>query len=318
MRKFLKKICIMIICILIFFTGMFLINYLVVGSQYTNSYQAAFVDKLERLNSIDEPKIILVGHSNLAFGMNSEELQKEFGMPVVNLGLHGGLGNVFYEEAAKKNINKGDIVVICNSSYADDGNIYDPDLAWITIDCNKSMYGIFSIKDWIRLFPAYNNYWWDSFKMWITKTGNRYEDGCYARNAFNECGDVIVRPDSLQMDVEDYFSQMQIAAPEVNDICTKRLNRLNDYCTNRGAKMVVAGFPIAYGAYSVYDEKDFEDFQAKLEESLDCEVISDFRDYFYPYDYFYNTYLHLNEKGAQARTTQLISDLKKWMSGQEQ
>lgn len=82
--------------------------------------------------------------------------------------------------------------------------------------------------------------------------------------------------------------------------------------------MVVAGFPIAYGAYSVYDEKDFEDFQAKLEESLDCEVISDFRDYFYPYDYFYNTYLHLNEKGAQARTTQLISDLKKWMSGQEQ
>ena len=53
--------------------GMIVFKYFVIGSQYKYSYVASFYDKIERLESINEPKIILVGNSNLAFGMNSEK-----------------------------------------------------------------------------------------------------------------------------------------------------------------------------------------------------------------------------------------------------
>ena len=77
--------------------------------------------------------------------------------------------------------------------------------------------------------------------------------------------------------------------------------------------MVVAGYPVPYGQYSDFTEEDFEDFKFKLDDMLDCDVISDYTDYFYPYDFFYNAKLHLTEEGAEIRTKQLISDLENWL-----
>ncbi len=80
--------------------------------QYLNNYMAALIDKNERLCSIDEPKIVLVGNSNLAFGINSAMIEEAFSMPVVNMGMHGGIGNPFNEQAAVQNVHEGDIVIL--------------------------------------------------------------------------------------------------------------------------------------------------------------------------------------------------------------
>ena len=45
---------------------------------------------------------------------------------------------------------------------------------------------------------------------------------------------------------------------------------------------------------------------------LDCPVISDYRDYFFDYKYFYNSFLHLTTEGAALRTEQLIEDLEEY------
>ena len=80
--------------------------------QYEHYYSASLIDKMERLDSIEEPKVVLIGNSNLAFGINSKMIEEKFGMPVVNMGFHGSLGNAFHEEMAKINITPGDIYVI--------------------------------------------------------------------------------------------------------------------------------------------------------------------------------------------------------------
>jgi len=58
----------------------------VVGNQYSNSYTASIIDKVNRIESINEPKIILVGNSNAAFGFNSEKLLEisNFSKRVIN------------------------------------------------------------------------------------------------------------------------------------------------------------------------------------------------------------------------------------------
>ena len=55
-------------------------------------------------------------------------------------------------------------------------------------------------------------------------------------------------------------------------------------------------------------------FAAELESRLDCPVISDIDDYFFPYNCFFDTKYRLNEVGARLRTEQLIRDLQKWLN----
>ena len=77
---------------------------LTISPQFTHEYNASFIDKMKRLESINEPKIVLVSNSNLAFGIQSDLIEDAFEMPVVNLGLHGGLGNAFHESVSVRRI----------------------------------------------------------------------------------------------------------------------------------------------------------------------------------------------------------------------
>lgn len=313
MKRFVMKVALFIALVCIIMLGIAGFNRYFIGGQYKLSYQASLVDKVERLESINESKIILVGNSNLSFGIYSDQIEEAIGMPVVNLGLHGGLGNAYHEEIAKLNICDGDIVIVCHSSYADEDVISDPELAWVTYDYNDNLWPIIRKKDYLTMLKAYPEYLKDSYLLWITERGNLEPGNVYSRSAFNTYGDVIAKDDAEQMNTDEFFRENIISVPSINDTCIYRLNNLNQYCKDRGATLLIAGYPIAYGEYSEFTEKDFNAFQSELASRLDCEVISDYVDYFFPYDYFYNTFLHLNEKGANVRTKQLIEDLENWL-----
>lgn len=314
MKKFIIKLsqlaCLLFISLVIVAE----IDYYVIGSQYEYNYQASIIDKVNRLESINEPKIILVGNSNLAFGIDSEMIEKEIGMPVVNLGLHGGLGNAFHEEMAKLGVNKGDIVIVCHSELNDDNKISDPALAWITVDNHKEIWKIVRPKDYPTMLLAYPNYVRNSFFLWIRKQGNKDGGGTYSRSAFNIYGDNVIHSKIGQMDTNELFSQVNIRAPYIGDTWVKRMNDYNKYISSRGATLLIAAYPIARGRYSKFSPEDFVIMQKTLENELDCDVISDYTEYFYPYEYFYDTTLHLTDEGAKVRTKQLIEDIRNWMS----
>lgn len=314
MRKFVNKVLCFLIVIASCMIALALLNRYVIGTQYKNNYVASLTDKVNRLKSIDEPIIMLVGDSSVAFGMDSELIEKEIGMPVVNLGIHAGLGYAFHEQIAKVNVKKGDIVVVCHSSFWDNDEILNPELAWIAYDKNDSLWPIIRKKDYPKMFMAYPTYLKKSIFLWVRHAGNLDSGDCYSRNAFNEYGDVVYKPGEI--DVDAMFSKTPVSLPAINDICVNRLNELNRYCIEQGATLVVAGCPIAYGEYSDYSKDDVIDFQTQLAQELDCDIISDYTDYLFPYHYFFNTVLHLNEEGAKARSYQLISDLKSWMENQ--
>ena len=310
MKTFLKKILILSVIIGICFSLISAFDFLVIGTQYKYVYTSALIDKVNRLESINEPKIILVGHSNLSFGIDSKMLEDEIGMPVVNLGLHGGLGNAFHENIAKLNINKGDIVIVCHSTFSDNDDISDASLAWITLDKNKELWKIIRPKDYPIMLKSYPNYLKNEYFLWITHKGNLDPGDCYSRKALNTYGDVIYKPIQGEISAKEFI---RVEVPQINETCVNRLNLYNQYITSRGATLLIAGYPIAYGEYSTFDEDDFVKFRKELQNKLDCKIISDYTNYFYPYDYFYNSILHLTNKAAKIRTKQLISDIQNWM-----
>ncbi len=283
----------------------------VISPQYSGGYQASFEDKLDRLVSLRSPKIILVGNSNLAFGMDSALLSEKTGMDVVNLGLHGDLGNIFHENMAKYNIGKGDLVIVCHSDYDDTGRIINPAMAWITIENHYDHWGVIDPADIPAMVISMPKYIERALGLYVEKKGNTETNDAYCRSAFNEYGDnVYPRPERI-CSIEEFEEPKE---PEYSEECVSRLNELNEYCNEAGATLLVAGCPIADGEYSL-DGEVYKKFRDELDKELDCTIISDFSDYMFDYDYFYDSPLHLTDYGVKMRTMQLVEDIDRWKAG---
>ena len=81
-------------------------------SQYSNSFVGALNEKYDRLHSIEEPKLVVVGGSSVVFGTDSAMIEKYTGMPVVNFGLYAALGTKLMLDLSRPAIGEGDVVVL--------------------------------------------------------------------------------------------------------------------------------------------------------------------------------------------------------------
>lgn len=304
--KFVIKIFILLF---ILFVGCFE----VIMPQYLYGFNASILDKVERAKSTDGPRILLIGNSNLVFGIDSEKIEQETGIPVVNMGLHAGLGNAFLENMARYYAREGDYVIICHTQYGDDDNSWNEELAWITIENHFELWRLIRLKDLWRMIKAYPTYLHDCVELMISGEGNRKTGEAYTREFFNIYGDNIFPRTEQQME----FKEGMLVVPEISSVCTDRLNRLYAELQNKGVHMAVASYPIVSCEYTP-PESEYIAFQKELEEKLDCRVISDFTDYLIDEKYFFDSAYHLNDEGVQIRTRQLIEDIKNWLEVMEE
>ena len=309
MKRFLTNLLLMVLLVYLALAAIVSFDFFVIGNQYTQAYTGSILDKTARMASIQGPKIILVGNSNLSFGMDSAKLEEATGMPVVNLGLHGGLGNSFHEEMAKPYIREGDIVILCHSDYGSDG-IGDNTLAWVTLEKHTELWGILRPQDLVKFLQAYPDYVLNAAKNWLSHSDVPILDSAYGRAAFNKYGDIAYWPETEYTQFE--FTAGCQSLPAVGETDLARMNAFNDYVLSRGAQLILSYYPIAWGEFTPA-EADYVAIQDTLNAELNFPIISDIRDYFIPYEYFYDTVFHLTEEGAAIRTSQLIEDLLTWM-----
>lgn len=289
-----------------------------ISPQYSQGYNASLIDKVKRLESIDSSKIVLIGNSNLSFGIRSEEIEAAFGMPVVNMGLHGGLGNAFHERMATLNVHEGDIYIICHTDFSDSGYMEpaEADLAWITLEDHFNLWRILRKEDIRPMVEAFPNYLKRCITLWINGEGNKKDATLdfYNRSVLNEYGDISWDDTGLEYQALDW-NKTDISVPSISDNVVLRLNELNMYLEERGATMVIAAYPIA-DSFNTPDLDLYIKFQDELSDKLDAAVISNYADYFYPERFFFNTKFHLNNEGKSVRTQQLIADLNHYFTTQ--
>jgi hypothetical protein len=71
------------------------------------------IDRKEKAASvIAHPKLVLLGGSSTLFGIKASVLESELGVPVINGGLHAGLGMAFILREGKKMLRPGDTVML--------------------------------------------------------------------------------------------------------------------------------------------------------------------------------------------------------------
>jgi hypothetical protein len=74
-------------------------------------FVAAIIDKHQILNATPSPKIILIGGSSVAYGIDSQLMQDSLGIPVVNMSFQYFLGSDFLFRQLLNSLNKGDKII---------------------------------------------------------------------------------------------------------------------------------------------------------------------------------------------------------------
>lgn len=271
-----------------------------------NSLFASY-DKHIRLSSVAGPKIILVGGSNLPFGVKSKMIEDEFGMPVVNMGLHAGLGMNFILSEVEKDIHEGDIVVVSLEyhHYLSEAMYNGEDvLAALLFDVNRDCMKYISARQWIALVPNLALYSTKKLISFDSKPVDDFEEK-FTRDSFNEYGDEVAH---YGMNSTIQSKNEPVLGTKVHRRSLKRLEQFRKFVEDKGAKFCLEPCPFPHQQFEA-DEQSIRAISNRLA-TLGMSFPVDPESYAYPDSLMFNSFFHLGEIGAEMRTKSLIQILR--------
>ena len=312
MKKWLILILFILIVIIPFITIPVVV--LSTGPVYKDTYYAALSKQYDRLNSIKEEKVILVGGSNVAFGMDSELFYQLYNKPMVSFGLYGSFGVKVMMDLSKTNINKGDIVILAPEISTNALSLYFG--AESMLKATESRRDILYHIDRENISDIVGaSYEYATQKIKARKSDEEFDlSGIYRNDTVNDYGEIDKQAYPREGNIlpTGYISEdVSYDYTRIDSAFIDYVNEYNKFIKGKGATLYYSFAPVnerAVNKETVRD--DTYDYYDYLVYSLDCEVISDPYDYIYDYRYFYDTNFHLNDAGVVLRVAQLVRDLK--------
>ena len=288
---------------------------------YSSTFVGALDEKFDRLNSIEGEKIVVVGGSSVAFGIDSALMEEHLGKPVVNFGLYAALGTKLMMDLSRSAIGEGDIVIL-----APELDVQTLSLYFSSENTLEALDDDYSMARYVRgdnKLSLLGGLWKHAGKkLSYMKEGIPDPEGVYNSKSFNEYGDVRGSMTDLdgnllwergQNVMQLYYDPATVIDLSPDIISEEFIDYVNEYvrfCERRGATVYFSYCPMNRLAIKEgTTENDIADFTAYLKKSINCEFISYVDSYIIEEGYFYDTNFHLNNAGVLLRTKTLIEDI---------
>ena len=286
---------------------------------YGETFVQALGDKFDRLTSVDEPKLILIGGSSVAFGFDSKMLEEALGMPVVNFGLYATLGTKLMMDLSKANIGKNDIILLSPEMDPQTLSLYfNAESTWQAMEGHTEMLRYIAKEDLPAMVGAYYEYGMQKFGY--HKDGIKLSPtGVYRSDSFNAYGDIeYKRPYNTLYESTglryDTTTVINLTPDIVSDDFIDYVNEYIEWCKKKGATVYFSFCPMNKDALSeTTDAEAMIAFFDYLSASLECTVIGSPEDTAYDAEYFYDTNYHLNDAGAILHTKEILNALYRQM-----
>ncbi len=282
---------------------------LLLPTQFDHLYLGELADKYARLRSFDdENKIVIIGGSSVAFGINSQMIEENLGIPAVNFGLYGPLGTAIMMDLTRGHINPGDIVVLAPETDHQTMSMYfNGEGMWNCCDSDFTM--LFKIRphDWGEMLGSFWTYAEKKYQFYLY--GKPNPDGIYDHDSFNEYGDIIFTREQPVMD--DWYDPDVLVDLTPDIVDRDYIDYVNDYiayCEKQGASVYFSWPPM--NALAVQqDLQGILEYATFIRESFHAQIISNITDYILAPGYFYDTNYHVTDRGVIEHTARLIQDL---------
>ena len=270
-----------------------------------SEYMASTVLKNQALDRASSPKVVLLGGSNLAYGMDSEQLSRTLCRPVINMGLAAPLGFLFITNEAKGRLDKGDLVVLAleEEFYAQPERIEDVTIA--VVDNRPRSLAFVPVLDRPRVIIDLLVMRLKAVKDYLVEVkGSGWGKRVYRKREFNAHGDLV---NHLEEPIpEVLWPENNHQDPVVLDPSFWRIAReFVDAAHSAGAEVVFSWPSIAA---SQYHHSNSTAILIEIQ-AHGLRTIGDPADYVFPDSLFFESHYHLHRTGRQLRTDRLLKDL---------
>ena len=279
------------------------------------SFLLGFSIKDKILKSTHDPKVVLVGDSNLAFGVDSHALSRALKMNVVNAGFHAGLGaNYLLNMGDDRAQGRGNIIIISfayplylsGSDYGGDATLCE---LIFEVPAAAKYLGAENIPALLSgLGRVCGN------RLLRTVNGLPFEvNPIYNSKAFDAYGDVVSHL-SLKactnlpprMPPPSALVRRHV---RLSPVVESRLTRFFEHVEGKGGHVYIVPSPCRKMEYDA-DAPTIQEAYGLLKIKFPGKVLSFPEAFVFDNDCFFDTPYHLNNKGRDMRTGRLIDIIR--------
>lgn len=278
---------------------------------YDETFLGELSAKYDLLRNTEGEKVIVIGGSSAAFGIDSAAVAEGVGRPVVNFGLYASLGTKMMLDLSRAGIGKGDIIILAPELDEQTLSLYfNATSAWQALDAKPSMIFRTGSDNFGDLAGGVFEYLGKKFEY--TLQGRKVtQTGVYSRASFNELGDIVYpREYNVMTFGYDTGSVIRLEPDIFSDDFIDYVNNYVAHARNLGAEVYFTFCPMNASALAEgTTEESVYEFVEFIREKLNCKVIGNPWDSILDSGYFYDTNYHLNDAGVKVHSLTLANDI---------
>lgn len=259
------------------------------------------------------PRIILVGGSNLSFGIDSKMIKDSLHLNPINTAIHKEIGLQFMMKDVIRFIQSGDIVLLIPEydRYYKSKDDVSTELLRMVIDVNKKNIELLSPSQMFHLIPYLPKNAFSRFKLREYKKEDC--DSIYSIYSFNNFGDVNLNTSFRNNKVS--FSIASMPQSLINQDVLNEIKEFQVAIHKRGASLLIS--------YPCIQDSSYDNCLSQINnvnnhiEKLGIPIIGNPIHYRIPDSLMLNTPYHLTSDGAKYRTSILIKDLNQYFKNKK-
>lgn len=288
-------------------------------AQYEDTFLGELKYKVQLLSEAEGNRIILVGGSSVAFGIDSALMEQELpGYTVVNFGMYAALGTTVMLDLSEELIRPGDIVILMPEQQEQTlSGFFDASVMWHGVDGAFELLTALPREKLEQMAGSFPEFAAQKFAYFL-QDASPQPQGVYSRASFNEHGDIVSAECARNQMPGGYDSSTPIRFDEdmVSDGFVEEVNAYAQALDQRGAVLWYAFCPM--NALAITEGSEPALFYDALQSRLACPIIGNpFHSILEP-EWFYDTNFHLNASGKIVYTKLLIRNIKAMLGDSSQ
>ncbi len=277
-----------------------------------NSYMYGYGLKKQLLQEAGGNRLILIGGSSVAMGIDSSVLEEATGMTPVNMGLHAGLGRrLILNSAMIDDLRPGDLVVL-SLEYGAFGKMPPSEVLWQLLRIDSTAIKDLSASDVAALFETAFSYTGGQMRNAIQNIVKARRSGLppaiYRLDGFNQYGDLTSHWELGYRRGARGISILDLESRHF-DSAIRHLKTFIEDAQAKGATVVYAFPPLEKSEYE--NKRDsIQTLLSVLQDEIQLAIILFPEEAALDEAFFFDTAYHLNYQGVSRRSTSLAKRLQ--------
>lgn len=270
-----------------------------------------YMEHKERLaKDIVGRKVVFSGGSGTLFGVRTVDVQRELGLPAVNLATSAGLQIDYILYRAKKVLKADDIIILPleYSHFIYQGQFH-PSRSFYTRTYDSGFFNSLPVGE--RLSHIFHTTISDLIQSLIEQALFKWSDD--TMDKINGNGDVTYNEGNERMEI--LMRNMRPVEVQYDGfsetVGLKTLKEFNEWCAQNNIKLYVTYANTVF--FKEYETERYKNYFKELQgyfRQNNIRTIGTPYDFFFDSNLFYDTQYHLNQNGMKIRTNGLILKMR--------